>query len=67
VRIQNGRGFSASSPIKFVMDMLKKMRVRSRLLSDSDKEEFAIGQLVRQADRKKKVSKKAFLKKLALP
>jgi hypothetical protein len=48
------------------MDMPKQERVPLRLLSDSDKEELALGQLVRQADRKKKVSKKAFLKKLAL-
>ncbi len=52
------------SELKLVMDVLRKMRVRSRLLSESDKEDFALGYLVEQADRSKKVSRERIMKKL---
>jgi hypothetical protein len=52
------------SELKLVMDMLKKMRVRSKLLSESDKEDFALGYLIDQADRTKKVSRERIMKQL---
>jgi hypothetical protein len=52
------------SELKLVMDVLKKMRVRARLLSESEKEDFALGQLIDEADRTKKVSRDRIMKKL---
>jgi hypothetical protein len=52
------------SELKLVMDMLKKMRVRSKLLSESEKEDFALGYLIDQADRTKKVSRERIMKQL---
>jgi hypothetical protein len=52
------------SELKLVMDVLKKMRVRSRLVSESEKEDFALGYLIEQADRTKKVSRERIMKKL---
>ena len=52
------------SELKLVMDVLKKMRVRSRLVSESEKEDFALGQLIDQADRTKKVSRERIMKQL---
>jgi hypothetical protein len=52
------------SELKLVMDMLKKMRVRSRLVPESEKEDFALGYLIEQADRTKKVSRERIMKKL---
>jgi hypothetical protein len=46
------------------MDVLKKMRVRSRLLSESEKEDFALGQLIERADRTKKASRERVMKQL---
>ena len=53
-----------NSELKLVMDVLKKMRVRSKLLSESEKEDFALGQLIEQADRSKKVSREQIMKQL---
>ncbi len=52
------------SELKLVMDVLKKMRVRSKLLSDSEKEDFALGYLIEQANRTKKVSRERIMKQL---
>lgn len=45
--------------------MLNKMRVPSKVLSESEKEDFALGYMMSQADRGKKVSRESIMKKLA--
>lgn len=50
--------------LKLIQSMLKKMRVSSKVLSESEKEDFALGYLMSQADRSKKISKETILKKL---
>ena len=52
------------SELKLIMEVLKKMRVRSRLLSESEKEDFAFGMLIDQADRTKQVSRERIMKQL---
>ena len=52
------------SELKLVMDVLKKMRVRTKLLLESDKEDFALGRLIDQSDRTKKVSRERIMKQL---
>jgi hypothetical protein len=53
-----------ASELKLVMEVLRKMRIRSRLLSASEKEDFALGFLVNEAARGKKVPRERIMKKL---
>lgn len=52
------------SEMKLVMDVLKKMRIRARVLTESEKEDYALGLLIEQTDRSKKVSRSTVMKKL---
>jgi hypothetical protein len=52
------------SELKLVTDLLKKMRVRSKLISDSEKEDLMLGALIHRADPTKTVSKERIFKKL---
>jgi hypothetical protein len=51
--------------LQLLQTMLKKMGITSRVVSESDKEDIALGLLVQQADRAKKSSRNSILKKLA--
>ncbi len=53
------------SELKLIQSMLNKMRVPSKVLSESEKEDFALGYMMSQADRGKKVSRESIMKKLA--
>jgi hypothetical protein len=53
------------SELKLIQSMLNKMRVQSKVLSDDEKEDFALGYLMSQADRSKKVSRETIMKKLS--
>jgi hypothetical protein len=53
------------SELKLVRDMLKKMNIPSKLLTESEREDVAFGLLVLEADRSKKVSREKIMKKLS--
>jgi hypothetical protein len=54
-----------ATELKLIQSMLKKMRVSSKVLSESEKEDLALGYLMSEADRSKKVSRESIMKKLA--
>ena len=49
---------------KLLKELLKKMRIASRVLSDEEKEEIGLLKLMQQADRTDKVSKSQVMEKL---
>lgn len=49
---------------KLLSELLKKMRISSRILSDEEKEEIGSLKLMQQADRTDKVSKSQVMAKL---
>ena len=53
------------SELKLIQSILNKMRIPSKVLSEAEKEDFALGYMMSQADRSKKVSREAIMKKLA--
>ncbi|HET9135596.1 MAG TPA: hypothetical protein VFO76_03080 [Candidatus Kapabacteria bacterium] len=54
-----------ASELKLIQSMLRKMRVSSKVLTETEKEDLALGYLMSQADRSKKVSRETIMKKLA--
>ncbi len=50
---------------KLLSDLLKKLQVSSRKLSIEEQEDFAMGLLMKDADRRKKVSRDVVMKKLS--
>ncbi len=53
------------SELKLIQSLLKRMRVSSKVLSENEKEDFALGYIISQADRSKKVSRAEIMRKLA--
>ncbi len=53
------------SELKLIQSMLNKMRVSSKVLSEGEKEDFALGYIMSRTDRSKKVTREAIMKKLA--
>jgi len=50
--------------LKFISDLLNKLGIDSKVLTEEEIEDFGMSALMHQADRSKKVSKSAILKKL---
>ena len=54
----------SQTELKFISDLLKKMQIDSKILTDKQKENMGIAFLMNQADRNKKVSRYTIMKKL---
>ena len=50
--------------MKFVSDLLSKLQISSRALTEDELEDFGMSILMKEADRSKKVSREAVMKKL---
>ena len=50
--------------LQFVSDMLKKMRISSKRLSDEEREDFGMTKLMKLSDRSEKVSRDRIIAKL---
>ncbi|MBM2814732.1 MAG: hypothetical protein HW421_1494 [Ignavibacteria bacterium] len=49
---------------QLITDLFSKMKVKTKILSLEEKEDLYLGELMKEADRSKKVSKESILKKL---
>lgn len=49
---------------KLITDLLQKMKIPSKVLSDEEKEDIGLSMLMKQADRTKKVSYETIMKTL---
>ena len=49
---------------QFMTDLLSKMNMKSSVITIEDKEDFALGELMKVADRSKKVSRDHIMNKL---
>lgn len=52
------------SELKFISELLKKLGVSSRILTQSDKEDIGMSILMHEVNRKEKVSESEIMKKL---
>ncbi len=52
------------SEIKFLSNLLKKLGIDAKWMNSEEIEDFGMSVLMKQADRKKKVSREVILKKL---
>ena len=50
--------------MQLVSDMLKKMKINAKKLSDDDREDIGLSKLMRQANRSEKVSRDQVMKSL---
>ena len=50
--------------MKLVSDMLKKMRIETKILNDEEKEDIGMIKLLKKVDREDKVSRKKVMAKL---
>ena len=50
---------------QLVSDLLRKMRINSKILNDQEREEFGLGLLMKQANRTEKVSRNKVMEKLS--
>ena len=50
--------------MQLVTDMLKKMRINAKKLSDEDREDIGLSKLMKQANRSEKVSRDQVMKSL---
>lgn len=50
--------------MQLVSDMLKKMRINTRKLSDEEREDIGLSKLMKQANRSEKVSREQVMKSL---
>jgi len=50
--------------MQLISDMLKKMRVASKVLNDEEREDLGLAMLMRQANRNEKVSRNKVIDKL---
>ena len=50
--------------MQLVSEMLKKMRIASKILSDEEREDAGLGMLIKQASRTEKVSRDQVMAKL---
>lgn len=53
-----------SNELKFVSTLLKKLSIPTKVLSDEEIEDLGLSILMREADRKKKVSRETIMRKL---
>jgi len=52
------------SELQFISEFLKRMHIKTKTLSTEDKEDLGMSKLMKQADRKQKVTKQQVLSKL---
>lgn len=50
---------------RLLSELLAKLRIRSRKISVEELEDFGLGQMMKEADRRKKVSREVIMKKLS--
>ena len=50
--------------LQFVRDLLDKLNIRNKILSQEEKEDLGMSALMSKTDRSKKVSRDAIMKKL---
>jgi hypothetical protein len=50
--------------MRFIYELLKKLAIPSKVLSDEEKEDLGLSILMREADRTKKVSREIIMRKL---
>lgn len=50
--------------LKLISDLLKKMQIESKLLTEEQREDFGLINLMKQADRTQKVSREKVMAKL---
>ena len=55
----------SESEFKFITDLLKKIKMTARILSEEEKEDIGLLKAMKEADRSKKVSEDLVMKKLA--
>ena len=53
-----------STDMRFIYELLKKLAIPSKVLSDEEKEYLGLSILMREADRTKKVSREIIMRKL---
>ena len=49
---------------EFLASLFKKMKIKTSILDEDEKEEIALEKLMKEADRSKKVSREAVMKNL---
>ena len=52
------------SELKLVTDILRKMRINSKVVKSEDLEDMGLARLMKQADRKQTVSREEIMEKL---
>lgn len=52
---------------QLIFDLLQKMRISNRVLTDEEKEDLGLGLLMKQVDRTQKVSREEIMAKLGKP
>jgi hypothetical protein len=52
------------SELKLISDLLKKMQIETKLLTEEQREDFGLIKLMKQADRTQKVSREQVMAKL---
>ena len=50
--------------MRFVSELLEKLSIPTKVLSDEEKEDMGLSMLMREADRTKKVSRETIMRKL---
>jgi hypothetical protein len=48
----------------FLSDLFKKMKIKAKVFTDEEKEDFALGEMMSKIDRSKKVSREKIMAKL---
>jgi 7-cyano-7-deazaguanine synthase in queuosine biosynthesis len=54
----------SQTEMKFISDLLKKLGVSTRVMDIEDMEDYGMSVLLKEADRSKKASREAVMKKL---
>ena len=53
-----------ANELKLIEDFLKKNKLKSRILTDDDKEDIVLGKLMEETDYKETIPTDSFIKKL---
>ncbi len=54
----------SSTEMRFIYELLKKLSIPTRVLSDEEKEDLGLSILMREVDTTKKVSRETIMRKL---
>ena len=58
--------FKDKTELKLVSDLLKKMKIEAKVLTEEEREDMGMTQLMRKVDRTQKVSRTQVMAKLGL-